>query len=798
MGSLLFLVASAIGLAVFVGPIFSIVNFVRMRGQRQRLDELTRAVEALERQVRELGATPVSAGTAATTAAAADAHHARATDEAPSIIATAPPAAVVPPEVPPSIQPPPPPIPPAATFPPAETAPPPSAVPPRQDDLDQAATAPAAVASSAAAAPPAPPLPAAPAFDWESLLGIRGAAWLGGITIVIAALFFARWSIDQGFFTPAIRVATMLVAGVSALAWAEVTLRRGYRPTANAVSGAAVVTLYAAFYAGHGLYRLFDLPFAFAGMAFTTIAAAAVAVRHAALFTAIVGVVGGLATPLLLSTATDRPLGLFAYLTTLAAGFLHVAERRRWPVVTAFLVIGTTLIETAWLAARLTPATLVAGLGGFAALGAAYLWHVVRTAGDEAWESRTAATVGAVVSLVAAVAIAADVRFAAHWPIVVADAAAIAAALIWIGLTCAQPALPLAAALGWSALAAAAGGVIAPELSSAWALAGTIAAVAGALSAVPHLAVRRGASWLDDSTTLASVVRAAPWVGLLLFVASLADAARPTPLVVALVAVLFALAADATRGQRRPGLLAIAATLIGLVCWHWLDAAASPRAYAVPLALPHLAAIAVAALAWWRGAAPGMDERSRAADSLAVVAATAVAFASLLTSDDRLTSAALFTTRTYVPATMVYLWLFVDVALMLLVAIRAGWTWLVPAAAAGAAAFALGWHARFGPGSVLAVTTAYLAIYTGFLVCRSPPSAAAWAAGPRIRHRGSPPRSSDRRCSRCSTISGRSRSARDGSAPSRWRSPRRAARRSTACTGSSAATAATRWRHAGG
>ena len=73
------------------------------------------------------------------------------------------------------------------------------------------------------------------------MLGVRGAAWLGGITIVaIAALFFAKWSIDQGFFTPPIRVATMLVAGVAALTWAEVTLRGGYQPTANAVSGAAV------------------------------------------------------------------------------------------------------------------------------------------------------------------------------------------------------------------------------------------------------------------------------------------------------------------------------------------------------------------------------------------------------------------------------------------------------------------------------------------------------------------------------------------------------------------------------
>ena len=139
--------------------------------------------------------------------------------------------------------------------PPAPVPPPPIVPPPipafAREDADElrrgkpaapvAPVAPVAPALESPAAPVAPATPALPVWDWESLLGVRGAAWLGGITLVIAALFFARWSIEQGFFTPVIRIAIMLLAGTGALLWAELKLREGYQTTANALSGAGVV-----------------------------------------------------------------------------------------------------------------------------------------------------------------------------------------------------------------------------------------------------------------------------------------------------------------------------------------------------------------------------------------------------------------------------------------------------------------------------------------------------------------------------------------------------------------------------
>ncbi len=93
--------------------------------------------------------------------------------------------------------------------------------------------------------------------------------------------------------------------------------------------------------------------------------AAAIAVRHEAMFTAIIGLVGGLATPVLLSTGVDRPVGFFSYLLVLAVGFLFVAERRQWPVLTILAAIGTSLLELGWYASYMAPEKLVVGLAGF-------------------------------------------------------------------------------------------------------------------------------------------------------------------------------------------------------------------------------------------------------------------------------------------------------------------------------------------------------------------------------------------------------------------------------------------------
>src|SRR5262249_58991516 len=101
----------------------------------------------------------------------------------------------------------------------------------------------------AAPAPPPQPLePPTPAFDWESLLGIKGAAWVGGIAVVLAAILFLKLAFERNLITHEMQIALAVLAGVGCLVGAEVSLRRGYETTANPVSGAGVALPYAAFF----------------------------------------------------------------------------------------------------------------------------------------------------------------------------------------------------------------------------------------------------------------------------------------------------------------------------------------------------------------------------------------------------------------------------------------------------------------------------------------------------------------------------------------------------------------------
>ncbi len=216
------------------------------------------------------------------------------------------------------------------------------------------------------------------------------------------------------------------------------------------------------------------------------------------------------------------------------------------------------------------------------------------------------------------------------------------------------------------------------------------------------------------------------------------DAPPSLWLFVTLVAVLFAVVVAATTERRRVGLLLVGGTLLALLCWRWVDEMAGPERFSGHAVIPHLFAVAVAIVAVRPGrASPNdVDDRWRRAEDLAVVAATAVAWASLVAGADRLSR---FGDVSLSPAP-VYALLAVDVAIALLVAIRGGWTWLVPAAAAGAVLLGVSWRGLFGTAEAGVLGLAYTAVVTTFLAAAVRGGAATGAgldvASCPVAHRG--------------------------------------------------------------
>ncbi|HYS04182.1 MAG TPA: DUF2339 domain-containing protein [Candidatus Dormibacteraeota bacterium] len=329
---------------VLAGPILALVALARIRrmaglrepesGTEAHLDAIDARVATLSRRVAALERS-ASAGTGAAPAVARPAP------------APMPPPVSRPPAIPPTLDGRPPDAPPPGPVPRATSRP----ATPRERVIYESA-------------PPSftPPRPPTAPIDWERWIGIRGAAVVGAVALGLAGLLFFKYSIEKGLITPEMRVVFGTFTGLGCLVGSEWLRSRGYRQTSEGISGAGVVILYAAFWAAHVLYGLIGLPLVFGLMVLVTAACCLLAVRHSSLLVAVLGLVGGFATPILLASGTDRPIGLFGYVLLLDLGLLAVGRKGAWPSLGVLCLLGTVLMQGLWIIARMGPERLFLGL----------------------------------------------------------------------------------------------------------------------------------------------------------------------------------------------------------------------------------------------------------------------------------------------------------------------------------------------------------------------------------------------------------------------------------------------------
>jgi len=218
--------------------------------------------------------------------------------------------------------------------------------------------------------PPSPPVPSRtppppPPFDWERLIGVKMFSAVAGVALVLAAVFFLRYSIDHGWLAPPVRVAIGLLTGVTLLVACDLRAARKYPVTANALDAAAIAILFSTFFAAHAIWHLIPAAVAFALLALVTAVAVLLSIRRASLFIAVLGLLGGFATPILLSTGENRPIPLFTYLLLLNIGLAWVAHKKRWPLLTLLSVAFTTIYQWGWVVSFLTASQLSLAMGLF-------------------------------------------------------------------------------------------------------------------------------------------------------------------------------------------------------------------------------------------------------------------------------------------------------------------------------------------------------------------------------------------------------------------------------------------------
>lgn len=170
-------------------------------------------------------------------------------------------------------------------------------------------------------------------ISFEDLFGRKLPIWAGGITLLVAAVLLVKYSIDAGLLSPAVRVILGLLFGGSLIGGAELARRRADLVSderiSQALAGAGLGSLYAATLAAANLYALIGPATAFAGLAAITGLAMALALRFGAP-SAVLGLIGGLATPAVIqSSAPNIPL-LASYIAAVIGGLILLSRQQRW------------------------------------------------------------------------------------------------------------------------------------------------------------------------------------------------------------------------------------------------------------------------------------------------------------------------------------------------------------------------------------------------------------------------------------------------------------------------------------
>ena len=190
-----------------------------------------------------------------------------------------------------------------------------------------------------------PPDLLAPIRQW--LFGGNTIVKLGVGILFIGLAFLAKFATEHVHVPIEVRLAGIGAAALAllGLGWRLRNLRAGY---AQVLQGGAVAVLYLTLFVAFRFYGVLAVGPVFVCMVAVAALAAALAVLQDARALAVIGALGGFATPLLISTGSGNHVALFSYYLVLDLGIAFVAWHKNWRLLNLIGFFATFLVGTAW------------------------------------------------------------------------------------------------------------------------------------------------------------------------------------------------------------------------------------------------------------------------------------------------------------------------------------------------------------------------------------------------------------------------------------------------------------------
>ena len=212
-----------------------------------------------------------------------------------------------------------------------------------------------------------PVAPTLPHASLEITLGTKWLVWVGVGLLLAATGFFVKYAYDNAWVGPQGRIAIGTISGIVAIGLGERFRRRDWFALFQSLTGCGIGMFYICIFAAFQIYHLTGQGVAMVLAVLVTVLAVVMAVAHNSVVIALLGLVGGFLSPVLLSTGTNHPHALFTYIAILDLIAMGTAYFRRWRALDLLSFLGTVLLYEGWYekfyaSDQMTPALIYTSL----------------------------------------------------------------------------------------------------------------------------------------------------------------------------------------------------------------------------------------------------------------------------------------------------------------------------------------------------------------------------------------------------------------------------------------------------
>ncbi|TDH20866.1 DUF2339 domain-containing protein [Segetibacter sp. 3557_3] len=185
--------------------------------------------------------------------------------------------------------------------------------------------------------------------DLEKFIGENLVSKIGIGILVLAIAYFVKYAIDNNWIGPVGRVGVGMLCGGILVAVAH-AMRSSYKAFSSVLVGGGIAIFYFTIALAFHQFQLFSQTAAFIIMVIITGFAVALSLLYDRQELAIIAMIGGFATPFMVSDGSGNYVTLFIYLIILNAGLLVMAYFKAWRLLNLLAFIFTLLLFWGWLA----------------------------------------------------------------------------------------------------------------------------------------------------------------------------------------------------------------------------------------------------------------------------------------------------------------------------------------------------------------------------------------------------------------------------------------------------------------